>query len=268
ALRVAWGRFYQSQRLYELQVADGETAFHDAARAEHRLIGWEHTFGHGLVLSIDAYQREVDNPRPRWESLFDTWAPFPEIKPDRALIAPVSSNAEGVEVFLRRRGGKRFNWWAHYTWSSVEDEIDGLWVPRNIDQEHALVLDVNYRRAHWSFNAAWRYHTGWPTTAIWGEWVRRPNGSWDIEPVLGPYYAENLSDYHRLDVRVSRSWQLDRGTLSLFIDVQNLYDRKNERGTEFEDAEFYVLPNGDIVLSADDEEWLGMIPSFGIGWEF
>ncbi|MCP4661119.1 MAG: TonB-dependent receptor, partial [bacterium] len=59
ALRVAWGRFYQSQRLYELQVEDGETAFHDAERAEHRIIGWEHTFGHGLVLSIDAYQREV-----------------------------------------------------------------------------------------------------------------------------------------------------------------------------------------------------------------
>ena len=264
AIRVAWGRFFQSQRLYELQVEDGESAFNPAEEAEHRVIGWEHTFERGPTLSIDAYQRLVDNPRPRWESLFDPLSFFSERHPDRALIAPERSQAEGVEVFLRNRGGDRLSWWIHYTWSKVEDEIDGRWTPRNIDQTHALVLDVNWRpRRSWNLNFAWIYHSGWPTTTI------------DVElqqgqpvAVLGPYYAENISDYHRLDLRASRTWQLRRSTTALFLDVQNVYDRRNPRGLDFEDAEFVALPGGELILIADSEEWLGMIPSFGISWEF
>ncbi len=27
-------------------------------------------------------------------------------------------------------------------------------------------------------------------------------------------------------------------------------------------------PDGQLVIVSNEEEWLGMIPSFGIGWEF
>jgi outer membrane receptor protein involved in Fe transport len=269
-VRLAWGRFHQSQRLYELQVEDGERAFHPAERAEHRIIGWEHGFGRGLTLSIDAYQREISDTRPRWECLFDPWAPFSELHPDRVLIAPQRSRAEGAEVFLRREGGSRVSWWVHYTWSSVEDEVDGRWQPRQIDQEHALVFDVNIRpRRNWNLNMAWRYHSGWPTTAISVELVETPGGSVEPRPVLGPYYAENVSGYHRLDLRASRTWQRKRGALSVFLEVQNLYNRENERGRDFDDSDiYYNSSSGQLELYADREDWLGMIPSLGLSWEF
>lgn len=48
----------------------------------------------------------------------------------------------------------------------------------------------------------------------------------------------------------------------------NLFDRENERGTNFDDAEIVVGPGGELVLITDSEDWLGMLPSLGISWEF
>ena len=41
-LRGAWGHYAQSQRLHELQIADGDTFFYPTQDAEHRILGLEH----------------------------------------------------------------------------------------------------------------------------------------------------------------------------------------------------------------------------------
>ena len=91
----------------------------------------------------------------------------------------------------------------------------------------------------------------------------------ELEPVLtfGPIYGERLSDYHRLDLRASRRWQLKKGELAFFLDVQNLYDRENLAGF---DVEFEVEEGegGEVRVVAVEETWAGILPSFGIDWKF
>jgi len=271
--RVGWGHFYQSQRPHELQVEDGETTFRPAERAEHRLLGFEKTFStrkSTYSLRIDAYQRVMTDLRPRYENLFDPLPLYPETSDDRIRLDPADGLAQGVELFFARRGGRKLNWWLSYTYATVEDTIDGVDVPRNIDQRHSFTFDLSYRpNKKWSLNAAWIYHSGWPTTAVSGEVVENPDGSTTIRPVYGPLYEEQLPDYHRLDLRAGRTVELKkRGMIEYFIDVQNLYDRSNVAGYEVDERRFMVDSNGEVIYTPKEDSWLGIIPSFGIRWRF
>ena len=266
-VRAALGRFNQSQRPYELQVEDGETEFNPVERSDSRVLGFEHLFERGalsgLALRIELFEREVLNPLPRWENLYEPINIFPEVEPDRIRITPQRSFAEGVEIFLRGELSGRLGWWANYTYSQAEDEVDGSRIQRSFDQTHAVNLDLNYRiGAAWTLNLAWRYHTGWPTTPLSvGEQVGE-DGEIVFVPVPGPRFSDRLPDYHRLDLRASRAWTLRSGELVFYVDVQNAYDRGNVAGFDYEIDE----QTGELI--ARQEEWAGILPSVGIRYEF
>lgn len=276
ALRAAWGYFYQSQRPYELQVEDGLTGFATAERTEQRVLGFERRIGLGsnrrpLLLRLEAYQRKITDPRPRYENIYEPISIYPEIEPDRVLIAPQSSEAWGVELFLQGSLG-RHDWWVGYAYSRIQDRIASSGalrsVPRRFDQPHALTLDLNLRPGRqWNLNFAWRYHTGWPTTAISGRLEEDDEGEVEAVPVFGPRNGERLPPYHRLDLRASREWKPSWGTVGLFVEIQNLYDRENTAGFDV-DFELLVDQQGQVQVLALEEPWGGFLPSFGVTFDF
>ena len=154
--------------------------------------------------------------------------------------------------------------------------------PRSFDQPHALNLDLDYRIGeHWRLNLAWRYHTGWPTTPLSLQEVLEAEGDLggdedadesedgaeeapelELVPVLGPLNSERLADYHRLDLRASRSFRVPKGELTLFVEVQNVYDRKNESGFDHE------VDDEEGTLVRIQERWPGIFPSIGVSWRF
>ncbi|MDH3814256.1 MAG: TonB-dependent receptor, partial [Acidobacteriota bacterium] len=123
ALRLGWGHFYQSQRPYELRVEFGETEFQTAQRAEQVVVGYETEIGDRYLFKIDAYARRVTDPHRRWETIFDPFHPVPEVATDLALLEPEEVNAHGVELYFASRMGKKFDWWASYVFSSIEDVL-------------------------------------------------------------------------------------------------------------------------------------------------
>ena len=249
------------------------TRLASAERTEQRVIGFEHTFSGGarrspVLLRIEAYHREISNPRARYENILEPRSIFPEIEADRVLIAPRHSEAYGLEVFLRGRIGPKIGWWAGYTYARTKDRIDGGTLPRGFDQPHAFNLDFDYSIGpHWHLNVSWRYHTGWPTTAISGRLEIDDEGEEEIVTVLGPIYAERLSAYHRLDLRASREWRKKRGVLGFFLEIQNVYNRDNLAGADV-DVEIEESTGGTLRLVNGSKVWGGILPSFGITWEF
>ena len=270
-VRVGWGQFYQSQRPYELAVQFGETEFYEAQRSEHWIVGYEGDVGRALTIRVDAYLRDVANPHPRWETLFDPFNPVPEVATDLVRLAPEAVSARGVEVYLASRSTSSFSWWLAYTWSSIEDRLDGVDTPRFVDQTHALTASASWRPGpKWTLTGVWTYHTGWPTTAIAAELVPGSGGDWVLTYDIGPFYQERLDEYYRLDVRASRSTSVGRsGRLTFFVDVQNLANRDNLRGYAIADPEYNYDPQtGDYEIAFPEEHWLPVIPSFGVSWEF
>ncbi len=265
-LRLGWGDYHQSQRAYELQIEDGDTRFYPAERSEHWVAGFEHLFASGapaprLALRTEVYRRRVTDPRPRYENLFEPFESFPEGELDRFRFEPERGTAEGIELFLQGRVA-RLDWWVNYGYATTEDVIDGKEIPRLIDQRHTLNVDVGFPlNRHWDLNLAWRFHTGSPTTPVSLEEREGEDGETELAPVLGPLDSERLPDYHRLDLRMSRRWQLDRGRLTFFFDAQNLYNRKNVSGLDLEIDE----DAGQIITR--EEHWPGFFASAGISWE-
>ena len=170
---------------------------------------------------------------------------------------------------MTRRGGGKVDGWINYAWSEAKDSIGGRDVFRANDQTHALNLGVSWRPSpRWSFNGVWIYHTGWPTTPVSATLGTGENGETIAVPVIGELRSGRLEDYHRLDVRASRRFPRGRGVLELFIDVQNLYNRRNDAGFEVDEGNFLVDNQGRAVYQPTPEEWLGLLPSFGISWTF
>lgn len=268
-VRAGWGHYSQSQRAYELLVEDGDVARYPVERSEHWVVGFEHLFAAGprrplSALRVEAYRRRVSDPRPRYENLYEPFAPFPEGELDRFRYQPETGEAEGVELLLRGRSGGRFGWWLNYGWATTTDEFpQDRDAPRQIDQRNTVnaVVDLRLGR-HWDLSLAGRYHSGRPVTPISLVEVEDEDGETELVPVLGRLNSERLPDYHRLDLRLSRRWRLASGALTFFADVQNLYDRKNVAGLDLEVDE----EAGEIV--AADEEWPGFFASAGVAWEF
>ena len=262
-LRMGWGHYNQSQRAYELAVEDGDARLYRAEESEQWVAGFEHVFGNGVSgpvtgLRAEVYRRSVENPRPRYESLFEAFERLPEAEPARVRVEPESGRAEGFELFLQGHAGSRVDWWINYALAHTEEEIAGRDVPRSIDQRHTVNVDVNYRLGRgWDANFAWRFHTGWPTTPLSTE-----EADGDALPTVGPRNSGRMSSYHRLDARVSRRWPIRFGTLTVFGDVQNLYGRRNVAGfdLEFDDA------TGEVFLKK--ERWPGFFASVGFSLEF
>ena len=205
--RLGWGRFYQSQRLNELQVEDGVEGFYPAQQAEHWLASVEHRFVGGTAIRIEAYRKNLTDSRPRYENLFSPLELFPEARWDRILVAPDGGRSQGVEVIVKKQDGERLNWWFSYVLAKAEDEIDGKMVLRSWDQRHAASFGLNVSLPRrWNLNLGGAYHSGWPTTEVSGEIIGWDDqGEPEVELIFGPRNGERFPSYLRFDLRGSKS---------------------------------------------------------------
>jgi hypothetical protein len=266
-VRAAWGRFSQSQAIHQLQVEDGVETFLPAQWAEHRVISWERQLGSSLVVRAEAYHKTMTDLRPRFENLFEPFEMLPAGEPDRVRIAPERAEARGLELVFRSAHDRRLTWWAGYTLSWSEDRVEGVWQPRSWDQRHSVSFSVNWQlEKGWNVNLSGASHSGWPTTPVFAHWQQSADGTYFVRGEIGQRNSDRYPPYHRLDLRVSRTVRQVSGSLRFFLEVANLLDRKNVRSTGT--FMFSAGPDGTIEVAADHEEWLPILPSLGLSWEF
>lgn len=264
-VRVAWGLYHQAQGLHELAVADGETTFQRAERAEHRIVGIEHRLKSGLSLRAEVYRRIGTRVRPRWDNLVNLYNVFPEIQSDRVRLAAAGNDARGVELMVAQRTRRGWGWSASYALAKAEESIGSRTLPRARDQRHTVFTDLTYvPDDRWSFSASWQYHTGWPTTSVGYTLIPLNNGRRFVQRVVGPAYAERLPAYHRLDLRATRRWALKRGELRAFVDVFNAYDRQNLVGY----TTSAVVQGNQVTAQTKPKDMLPLLPSLGLEYEF
>ena len=270
-LRGTWGRYFQSHGLHELNVTDGEDRYSLSERAEQIALGVERRLGAGLAARLEGYVRTVDDPRPVFLNLAREIDPVQEVSGDRRRIDPTRGRASGLELSLDYDRPLRLSWSTSYALARSQYEVDGRWAPRTHDQLHTLNLRGSYRTDTWQLAASWHYHTGWPVTEQFldAQVSEGPDGAVRaliIRRGFGDLNAERLPAYHRMDLRVTRSFSLPRSTLELYLDVFNLYDQENLRGYH------YGLrgdPRGTHTTQRHPgEEMMPILPTLGFRWVF
>jgi outer membrane receptor protein involved in Fe transport len=259
-LRASWGRYQQASGIDELQVEDGVTDYPRAQRADHLIVGLERNLPSAWQLRVEAYRKDYAELRPRYENLFDPLSLVPDLRGDRVMIAPDSARAHGVELLLARRSTEPWNGWLAYTWSEVEDQVDGHDVPRSWDQVHAVSAGVTWTKAPWDASVALTYHTGWPTTKV--RLVAADGSSPAVE--IGERNGDRLEAFASLDFRVSRTFPLRLGDLDVYAEVTNALNRENPCCVDYS-----VTQDGPpYQLLRDPQHWLPIVPSVGVLWRF
>ncbi len=264
-LRLSWGRYHQSQGIDELQIEDGVTRFWRAQRADHIIAGIRHLLRDKYALRVEAFYKNMLRVRPRFENLYDPLGLIPELQQDRVRIAPQSAVSRGIEISLDRSGGA-LDWWASYTLSRATDRIDGRNVPRSWDQRHALQGGIAWRNKKWDVALAASLHSGWPTTdlALIQEGIDA-DGEPRFVAVPGPRNALRHGTFSSLDFRVSRRFDLKKGSLLAFMEISNVLNRRNECCLDW-DVE--TDDEGISALELSRDYWMPRLPAIGVLWEF
>ncbi len=265
-LRFSVGRYYQSQAVQSLQIEDGITNYWPAQRADQFIVGVSQLLANDTSIRIEAFLKEIRELRPRFENLYDPLGIIPELQADRVRLDPTKGRARGIEISTDRASGD-WNWWASYTWSKVTDRINGANEPRSWDQRHAFQGGFGWHNDDgWNFSMAASVHSGWPATNL----SLVPDGlDEDGEPqyvaIPGPRNADQHPTFSSIDLRLSRRFDVKRGTLMAFIEVSNIFNRDNPccRDYDLEEDE-----QGNALLEFSHDHWLPLLPAIGILWEF
>jgi hypothetical protein len=251
ALRAHWGRFHQTDEVHELKVEDGLTAFPEAQRSDHFIVGADHQLESGLALRLEYFRKLQSDPRPHFENLLDPMAVLAEIAPDRVEVAPLAAEVRGAE-FSARHAGESFAWWASVAWSEAWDSGGGRRVPRSWDQSWAVTAGFDWTRGNWRFGAVAASHRGWPTTLVG-------------DAGLGLRNAARFPARGALDLRAEYRRPLSIGSLAISFEVTNAVNAGNTCCRELRREDDGA---GGVSFSTRKSDWLPVVPSVGVLWEF
>jgi TonB family protein len=166
----------------------------------------------------------------------------------------------GLELLARHRMTDRLFGWVAYTLQKATriDHPGDIERPFGWDQTHILTALASYKLPrNWEIGARFRLVTGNPTTlpvtAVYDEkndrYVRVNNAC---------TLCDRLPAFHQLDVRIDKKWAFDHWLLNVYLDVQNVYNRQNAEGIQYNfDATQQAYQGG-----------LPIIPSLGVRGEF
>ncbi len=273
SLKLGWGHFYQTQRIDEISVGDGDTQFYPAERAEHRVLGFEHALESGLHFRVEAYYKKYTDLRPEFRNTQLLMSPFPEVEYDRVLVYRSEATSKGLELYFKKISDGKINWWLSYACAKIVDDVHMVLFADDIlgaainrymlnpaDQRHTLYLDVSYTpNANWQFNLAAQMHSG----ALYTDFsirtvVLNNRVYWYWQS--GELWGSQHETFSRVDLRMNRYFNVSRGRFALYAEVLNVLNRKNVRDYEYQ---VHRTPTG-YQLIAEPEHWFGLMPSLGV----
>ncbi len=195
-----------------------------------------------------------------YKNLWDIPVGPDQVIPEVALINEMTGRVYGIELLIRHPPVGRFFGWIAYTLSRATrtehpGDTERLF---QYDQTHILTAVGSYKLPNdYEISARFRLVSGNPytgvSTAIW----RNDTDQWNRIPSACKY-CERLPAFHQLDIRADKKWVFDSWMLSLYLDVQNVYNRENPEGIQY---------NFDATQH-QYQSLLPIIPSLGIRGEF
>lgn len=171
---------------------------------------------------------------------------------DRRRLAPDSALAYGIEFTGRYRLDDRWSGFLNYTWSEVEDDFGLIDVPRNWNQQHALLLGLLWRSGSWTLSGQGSWHTGWSRT----EFSTGESGK--LVPLLGERNRARWPAAWNIDLRASWRKPLSIGVMDVHFDVKNLANSSNLCCTDLR------VVGGQ--LDARPRSWLPRYVNLGLVW--
>lgn len=262
AISMSLGRYYQSPSYIWLMGSPSNNEI-KPIQADQIVLAYDHTPLEDVKVQVEAFYKWYDNYPARVYRPQAVLAPsgFDDVTNDIPFgLEPLSSIgtgfSRGFEIFIQKKLSE-IPLYGLFSLSISESRfksIDNMERPGSYDARVILNLALGYKfNEEWELSGKFRIATGLPTTPFITE---GPNaGSRDYSKYNE---GDRLPLFHALDLRLDKRWDIDIFYLVTYLDIQNIYARKNISGYRWD-------PQTKSVVA---QESIGILPSIGISLEF
>jgi hypothetical protein len=218
-LRAGAGIYHQAPDPTDLSAVFGNPtlglvrAYHGSAGVAYKLTGT-------LTAEVVGFAKRIDGLASRSE------LPTPPLA--QALVQDGVGHVYGGQVLLRQELAKGFFGWITYSLirSERKDHPDSAWRPFDYDQTHVAGVLASYDLGGgWQAGARFRYATGMPRTDVTGSYYDARDDAY--QPLFGAHNGIRIPAFYQLDARLEKTMTLSGHRTNVFLDVQNLTNRKN-----------------------------------------
>ena len=227
---------------------EGERAWHYSFGVEYK--PWSH-----VTLDATAFYKDLDRLVSRTDQIQMVDGQVRPLIYDNAGRGRVY----GLEFVARHTFENDFTGWVAYTLSRSLRTDSGDTEERlfDFDQTHILTLVGSYLLPrNWQIGGRFRLVSGNPRTPVVGSVYNADDDVYD--PVFGEVNSARNAPFHQLDLRVDKRWIYQKWMLSVYLDIQNVYNRANPEGLQY---------NFDYSQSRP-QQGLPILPILGIRGEF
>jgi hypothetical protein len=263
---LALGRYYQAPSAIWL-AANRINRELKSLRSDMIVAGIDRRLADDLRLGLEGYyKRYADYPASRlrpWLVLANTGAGFGGTEDGFASfgLEPLESigtgRSFGAELLLQKKLSDVpfYGTAALSINSSWFTAADGVERPSSFDQRLIFNVSGGYRiDESWELGMKFRLATGRPYTTV----DSTGDPSFGYQVVSG-YNGQRLAPSHALDLRIDRRWALEKWSIIAYIDLQNIYNRKNPNPPRW---------NPRTRSAESGAAQLGILPSIGLSAEF
>ncbi|RKU30990.1 hypothetical protein C6499_05385 [Candidatus Poribacteria bacterium] len=260
-LRFAYGHYEQSPQLSELLSENGNPAL-KSSLTRHYIMEVEHELSSQTKFEFATYYKDSEKLVTEDEvSNFRNQG---------------TGYVGGVEAFLRHRIPDKFFGWISYAYTHAErqENPDVTYQPYLFDNTHIVSIVANYNfNPDFEIGAKWQYLSGTAEAPISAIVLIQDPVTRGLNPLFASFsrvLGAKLTPYHKLDLRISRKWNFKGMKIGGFIEVLNVYNRKNT--IEFIQNEGTFEIQGEEITIEEHEvgtaRQLPLLPYFGLTLEF
>jgi Carboxypeptidase regulatory-like domain/TonB-dependent Receptor Plug Domain len=162
------------------------------------------------------------------------------VSADAALQTPRAASQDqegrtfGVQAIIRAKPYRGFSGFIAYTLSRSERISSQVpyWHPFDYDQPHLLTASASYKLPlDFQIGLRFRVTSGNPYTPVSRAPFDADTGGY--QPIRAAHNSGRLPVFHQLDVRIDKAFVFDAWSLSLYVDVQNVYNARNVEFYQF-----------------------------------
>lgn len=258
-IQLSYGRFYQPPSFVWL--VGGQTKTLNALNSDIIILGYQHTPLEDVKVQVELYYKFYNSYPGRIFRPQAILAPsgFDDITTDIPFgLEPLSMEAtgysRGLEIFIQKKLSEipLYGLLSLTLSQSRFKSLDGIERIAPFDAPVIFNIAAGYRfDQEWELSGKFRISSGLPTTPYMDDKSGRLNYAKYNE-------GDRLPLFHQLDIRVDKRWDLGSFGLITYIDIQNLYARKNVSQVRWN----YRRSDKEFLSS------IGILPSIGIIFDF
>jgi outer membrane receptor for ferrienterochelin and colicin len=222
------------------------------------ILGYENRLKEDILFKVEGFIKDYSNYpvstiRP-YLILANTGAGFSDDNYSSLGLDPLQSTGKGLTRGIEFSVQKKLSEIPYYGIISLTisksdfTSLDRVSCPGLYDQNILFNISGGYKfNSEWEGSFKFRLATGSPYT---------PFDNYGRQSV-SDYNSKRLVPSHSLDIRVDKRWNFSSWVLITYIDIQNIYNRKNTNSVRWDPR----------VMKVDETSSIGILPSIGISAE-